>query len=53
MTGPLEGRTVVVTGAETPLGRTGTADEVAPLVALLLIDEASFIPAPRSRSTAA
>ncbi len=29
--------------AETPLGRTGTVDELGPLVVLLVSDEASFI----------
>ena len=29
--------------AETPLGRTGSADEVAPLVVFLISDESSYI----------
>jgi 3alpha(or 20beta)-hydroxysteroid dehydrogenase len=39
--------------AETPLGRTGTVDEVAPLVLFLVSDETSLSPARRSPSTAA
>ena len=39
--------------AETPLGRTGSVDEVAPLVLFLVSDEAPSSPAPRSPSTAA
>ncbi len=37
---------------ETPLGRTGTVDEVAPLVVFMLSDEASFSPVPRFPWTA-
>ncbi len=29
--------------AETPLGRTGTVDEVAPLIVYLMSDESSFV----------